>query len=1050
VRSRPSVLIAATLFLVGSAALIAWRRDDVNASALWSRMSRAPRAWPRRFTARVSWPTAYRACTNERRAGDDAVLERCGPVQNDDVVPRDLLGDAVRARQRATAARIHEAALVDLVWNVETAAGAERSVARLEPATRDAATARAALVDLSAAHLVADAHEGSAEHLLAAADAASRALQLAGADPAARFNQALALDRLSLIGEARAAWAAYLAIDSTSEWAAEARQRMNALIERSRPNPPWQRRALSVDSSAPPVDSFALIAPGEARVIAWEQLLPEWGSATLARDTATASGALRRAEAIAQTLERQRGDLTLRDAIHAIQGARRSTMEVPLARAHALFAHAQACYRAADYEGADSSFALIVASPRLPASLVQWAAVHRSATLAYRHRMADGEALARKTLASIDSVRAPALYGRASWVLGTILLRTARHDAGVDIMRMAQRSFTRAHERENAAATGSIVGEELLSLGNEVEAFAIGRQSLSDLERYPASVWHHNTLEFLLRAEMGARRFATARLVASEDERVTRAIGNPLYLAESMIGRARALLEFGDTVGERSAADAAHGYLDHTPPGNAQQQLAADLRIVEATDLARVGGRAAIALLDSSLAFFAPPDRAPKEANAIKLVPLYLARANAYMSAAAPDSARADLARAAREFDRRSDAVASVPERAALAMRARGVVDRLVSLLAERGRAREALGVVEWGRASFAARRRRIDLEAGGRAQLRDPALSLSFVGDTLFTWTIVADAVSMTRRVVSHGEVESRVVRVNEALEAGDSSTTVRDDLAWLYRMLAKPAIDALPDTAHRLTIVADDDIGQAPFAAFWNDDAQQFLVERVAPQFARALWTKDAPRRRAAEPVAALVGDPAFADRRFPLIGPLPGARAEVRAIRPLYRDARITEGASADTSALIRELEHASIVHFAGHTIFDERHPERSFLAASGGVLTAPRIGRLDLRGLELAVLSTCDASRAERSRAAGFSGITDAFLSAGADGVVGATWRVADERSMAAMSAFHRAYVASRDPATALRDAQLSLLRSPDAGLRSPATWAAYRYITRSTQ
>ena len=1004
-------------------------------------MSRAPRAWPRRFTARVSWPTTYRACTDERRASDDAVLEHCSAVQNDDVVPRDLLGNAVRARRRATAARIHEAALVDLVWNVETAAGAERSVARLEPATRDAATARAALVDLSAAHLVADAHEGSAEHLLAAADAATRALQLAGADPPARFNQALALDRLSLTGEARAAWAAYLTIDSTSEWAAEARQRMHALIERSRPNP---------DMSALPLDSFALIAPGEARVFAWERLLADWATATLARDTATASGALRRAEAIAQTFERQRGDLTLRDAIRAIKGVRGSTMEVPVARAHALFAHAQARYRAADYEGADTSFARIVASPRLPAALVQWAAVHRSATLAYRHRMADGEALVRKTLASIDSVHAPALHGRASWILGTILLRTARHDAGVDVMRMAQRSFTRANERENAAATGAIVGEELLSLGNEVEAFAIARQSLADLERYPASVWHHNTLQFLLRGEVGARRLATARLVANEDERVTGAIGRPLLLAESMIGRARALLQLGDTIGARAAASAAYRYLDHTPPGDARQQLAADLRIVEATDLARVGGRAAIALLDSSLAFFAPPDRAPTEANAIKLVPLYLARANAYMSAASPDSARADLERAAREFDRRSDAIASIPERAALAMRARGVVDRLVSLLAQRGRTREALGVVEWGRASFAARRRRIDLVAGGRAQLRDPALSLSFIGDTLFTWTIVADAVSMTRRVVSHREVEARVARVNEALEAGDWSAAVRDDLAWLYRTLAKPAIDALPDTAHRLTIVADDDIGQAPFAAFWNDDAQRFLVERVAPQFARALWTKDTSRRRAGEPVAALVGDPAFADRRFPLIGPLPGARAEVRAIRPLYRDARITEGASADTSALIRELEHASIVHFAGHTVFDERHPERSFLAASGGALTAPRIGRLDLRRLELAVLSTCDASRAERSRAAGFSGITDAFLGAGADGVVGATWRVADERSMTAMSAFHRAYVASRDPATALRDAQLSLLHSPDAGLRSPATWAAYRYITRSTQ
>jgi CHAT domain-containing protein len=1048
-RSRLSVVIPATLFLVGSAALVAWRVDDMSASALWARMSRAPSAWPRRFTARVSWPTTYVVCTDERRASDDAVIERCSPPKND-VLPRDLVVDARRARQRGSVMDAHRDALIGLVWTVRTAADAERSISRLEPETRDPATARAALVDLSAAHLVADTREASTEHLLAAADAATRALELDSGDAAARFNQALALDRLSLTGEARAAWAAYLKADATSEWAAEARRRMNALIDRSRPNPSWERGASSVDASAQPLDSFALIAPGEARVIGWERLLGEWATATLAGDTTTARNALRDADAIGQTLERQRGDLTLRDAVHAIQAVRGTTREAPLARAHALFAHAQARYRALDYEDADTSFARVGASPRLPAVLVQWTAVNRSATLAYRQRMAEGEALIRKTLASIDSLRAPALHGRASWILGTILLRTARHDAGIDVMRTAQRSFVRAKELENAAATGSIVGEELLTLGNEVDALTIARQSLANLERYPASVWHHNTLDFLLRAEMGAKRLATARLVASEDERVTRANGRPAYLTESMIGRARALLQLRDTSGERAAVAAAHRYLDDTESGKMRQQLVAELGIVEATDLPRVGGRAAIALLDSSLAFFAPPGRARTETNAVKLVPLYLARASAYTSVSSPDSARADLQRAAREFDRRSDGIASIPERAALAVRARDVVDQLVSLLIERGRTHEALAVVEWRRASFAARRPRIDLEGGGRTRLRDPALSLSFVGDTLLAWTIVADSISMTRRVVSHREMDTRVARVNEALDGGEWSAAVRDDLEWLYRTLTKPAIDALPDTAHRLTIVADDDIAQAPFAAFWNKDAKQFLVERVAPQFARALWTRDAPRPRAAEPVAALVADPAFDDRRFPLLGPLPGARAEVRAIQPLYRDARITEGANADTSALVRELQRASIVHFAGHTVFDEQHPERSFLAVTGGALTTSRIGRLDLRRLELAVLSTCDASRAERSRAAGFSGITDAFLGAGADGVIGATWRVADDRSTAAMSAFHRAYLASRDAATALRDAQLSLLRSPDAGLRSPAAWAAYRYIARSTQ
>src|SRR5262249_23511021 len=153
------------------------------------------------------------------------------------------------AHQRASPVLAHRDALIGLVWNVRTAADAERSISGLEPPTRDPATARAALVDLSAAHLVADTHEASTEHLLAAPHRATRALQLDSGDAAARFNQALALDRLSLTGEAHAAWTAYLKTDSTSQWAAEARRRIDALIDRSRPNPSWQQPASLRDVS---------------------------------------------------------------------------------------------------------------------------------------------------------------------------------------------------------------------------------------------------------------------------------------------------------------------------------------------------------------------------------------------------------------------------------------------------------------------------------------------------------------------------------------------------------------------------------------------------------------------------------------------------------------------------------------------------------------------------------------------------------------------------------------------------------------------------------
>jgi CHAT domain-containing protein len=76
----------------------------------------------------------------------------------------------------------------------------------------------------------------------------------------------------------------------------------------------------------------------------------------------------------------------------------------------------------------------------------------------------------------------------------------------------------------------------------------------------------------------------------------------------------------------------------------------------------------------------------------------------------------------------------------------------------------------------------------------------------------------------------------------------------------------------------------------------------------------------------------------------------------------------------------------------------------------------------------------------------AGLSAALIGAGAEGVVGSLWRVDDQHTRELMIAFHRAYRASGDPAAALHAAQLALLRSPDASLRSPAAWAGFVHIS----
>lgn len=159
-------------------------------------------------------------------------------------------------------------------------------------------------------------------------------------------------------------------------------------------------------------------------------------------------------------------------------------------------------------------------------------------------------------------------------------------------------------------------------------------------------------------------------------------------------------------------------------------------------------------------------------------------------------------------------------------------------------------------------------------------------------------------------------------------------------------------------------------------------------------------------------------------------------------------------ATRSALESALARSGIAHFAGHAVFDDERPERSYLvlapqAGRGdeGRITAAELTALDLRHVRLVVLSACRTVRGGRNRAGGFSGLSGALLAAGAGGAVGSLWDVDDKPTSVLMAEFHRAYARRFDGPASLRQAQLALLRSRDPALQSPASWAAFRYAGR---
>jgi CHAT domain-containing protein len=254
-------------------------------------------------------------------------------------------------------------------------------------------------------------------------------------------------------------------------------------------------------------------------------------------------------------------------------------------------------------------------------------------------------------------------------------------------------------------------------------------------------------------------------------------------------------------------------------------------------------------------------------------------------------------------------------------------------------------------------------------------------------------------------------------------------------------------------LVIVADEVIEAAPLAAAFDSVTGTYLVERYvvrhAPSVADGLVA--AVRSPSGPNQALLVADPAFDPSSYPGLPRLPEAHEETRALQSIYPRSTTLSDSAATVVQVATAMRTATVVHFAGHARFDIRNPDASelVLAASpgandGGRIRAAEISTWTLSHRPLVVLAACESSLPRLGESAGTNSLTTAFLVAGARGVVGSLWRVNDALARPLMIAFHQASSRGADPAAALRSAQLTLLRSPDARLRSPSAWAAFRY------
>lgn len=339
---------------------------------------------------------------------------------------------------------------------------------------------------------------------------------------------------------------------------------------------------------------------------------------------------------------------------------------------------------------------------------------------------------------------------------------------------------------------------------------------------------------------------------------------------------------------------------------------------------------------------------------------------------------------------------------------------------------------------------------------LRPGEVALSFVLSEphSFRWTIRRDGVAAST-LPGRSAIEARAARVRALARVPSDGAALEAAAAGLATLLFAdlPLADEAP-----VVVIPHGVLNYIPFDILPLGGAP--LIERHAVSYAPSLNALAQLRRLRGEPDSfrvLAIGDPVVTPAAPPtavrgadvdslaLLGPLPFARDELRAIRRTLPGAADTlSGADATESALRRAgLARYSVIHFATHGLVHDTRPSRSGLLLSrdggdDGLLQTTEIYGLDLRS-DLVVLSACQTALGREITGEGILGLTRAFFFAGSRAVVATLWNLNDRFAAQFIRRFYDGIHDGLAPEEALRRAKISYLH--DATYGHPFYWAS---------
>jgi CHAT domain-containing protein len=908
----------------------------------------------------------------------------------------------------------------------------------------------------------------------------SQALQKDSGSTEALFNQSLCLERLGLIDQAMESWEKYLRLDSESQWAAEARAKLEALKkQKDRTFFDGDRIFRNFLDAYEAGDeegiwrSFVMGSRQRGNLIT-EVLLDQYLGARSRGRRAEAQNRLDILITAGRIESSRSGDLYTRDlaAFYKEIGPEQSTL---LSSARQVFREAYEKNKKSIpealnlYQQARGMFARAGSRCEVALADLMIGFFYMSAS-EYHSAGKIAEALARDTKKrSYLWLLARALYLIAG--LNTSQNRPAR---GIEYSRLA---LSIAERKQDWNETIGILGQlssAHLFLGAHEEAMNYARQAL-DLARIhpvdPVILWLiYRVSAYALNA---FSRFFTS--AAFEKQALLLAIDmkRPLLISRSygFLSEIHGKLKNYQEAIELAEKDLKIGHEYGASPAGLDIRAHALLRLGH---IYREAGRLAEALnafndciriSESGRLFYERLDA-------------HRGRLMVYVAKRDYSSARAELETALKMFEDNRRKIDDQQLRINFLETGHDIYELGVELsltlqndyrkafnYAEQGRARSLLDLMPpWSGMSLKG----VDGPSAGRpltlpeitAQMPASAqiIQYSSLPESLRIWTLSRSDFFGTAQNIGYDELSRKVDEYLECIKTPKLNDRAEVLARELYAILIKP-IEKTLDPDREIFIVPDRPFNNFPFGALIEPETGKYLIKKYIISFAPSstvfIRSSDLAKRKEAISAEGClsIGQSVFKQPGL-MNSALPSTRREAEEVAASYSHrSKLLLDSAATENSVRREMGNYEVLHFATHTLINKERPEYSGLALweesnistseNDGTLQAGEISRMKLPRAKLVVLSACRTLIGRDYRGEGMVGLARAFIASGAPVVISSLWDVDSQMTAKMMNDLHHYRTHSKmSAARAIREAQLEMLRHDSPNYRRPYSWAGF--------